>query len=134
MSTRRVKYYKGLFLTAAIYDTVLGVIFTFFYRYPFRWLNIPLPSSGAYVTLIGAFLFVIGVGYVLVYRRDLKANFDLIVVGTLYKVAYSGVAFYQLAVGDIPHVLFALLFGVVDALFAVLFLECLWQLRRNRSV
>jgi len=133
MSKRRVRYYKGLFLTTGITDMALGVLFTLFYRLPFRWLGIPLPPSGAYVTLIGAFLFVIGIGYVVVSAGDLRANANLIIVGALYKAVYSGVAFYQLAVGDIPHILFALPFGALDAVLLVLFLECFWHVRHTTT-
>ena len=131
MSTRREKYYKRIFLAAGIYDTALGIVFTFFHQYPFRWLRIELPNSAAYITLIGVFLFVIGIAYFFIYFGELRRNRDLIVVGTLYKAAYSGVAFYYLAVGDIPHILFALAFGVIDIVFLVLFVECLAYLRRN---
>ena len=41
------------------------------------------------------------------------------------------VAFYHLAAGDIPHLLFAV-FGAVDVVFFALFAECLYAIRRVR--
>ena len=133
MTAPRVKYYKAIFLAATLYDVVLGVLFVFFYRHAFRWLGAQLPYSGAFITLLGAFVFVIGIAYFLIFLGDLRRNRDLIVIGTLYKAAYSGIAFYHLASGDIPHILFAALFGIIDVAFLALFLECLFTLRRSRS-
>lgn len=63
MKPARERYYRGLFLVATVYDVALGIIFTFFYKAAFDLLDIrdQLPEGG-YVPLIGAFLFVIGVG------------------------------------------------------------------------
>ena len=74
MSAAREKYYRMLFLTAAVYDIVLGIIFTLFYAKAFTMLGIAdkLPQYGGYISLIGAFLFVIGVAYWLIYKGDLK--------------------------------------------------------------
>jgi hypothetical protein len=130
MDSSRQTFYRGLFLVTAIYDGILGIVFTFFGGWAYDLLGIrdKMPG-GAYVSLLGAFLFVIGVAYFLIYRGDLYRNWDLIVVGVLYKFAYSSIAFVYWAIGAIPHVLFAALFGVADAVFLVLMVECLIYLR-----
>jgi hypothetical protein len=132
MDSSRQTYYRGLFLVAAIYDGVLGIVFTFFGGWAFDLLGIrdKMPGS-AYVPLLGAFLFVIGVAYFLIYRGDLYRNWDLIVVGALYKFAYSLIAFVFWAIGQIPHPLFAVLFGVADVVFLILMVECLSYLRAH---
>ena len=71
------------------------------------------PGSG-YVPLIGAFLFVIGIAYFLIYRGDLVRNVDLIAVGTLYKLAYFSVALWYLIGGVYPHIVFFVVFGLAD--------------------
>ena len=128
-----MKYYKTLFLIATIYDISLGIIFTVFYYQAYGLLNIThvLPAHGAYVSLIGAFLFVIGVAYYLIYRGDLVENRDLITVGTLYKLAYCLVAVYYTIAGDVPHMIFVYLFGGCDFIFFVLMLECRLFLRKT---
>ena len=133
MNASKEKYYRGLFLTAAIYDISLGVIFTFFSGPAFRLLGIgeKLPEFGGYLSLIGAFLFVIGVAYLLIYRGDLRKNVDLITVGALYKFAYCVIAFFYFAKGTVPHMIFVGLFGVIDFIFFVLILECLVCLNRS---
>ena len=133
MEQKREKFYRGLFFASAIYDLVLGVLFAFFYKFAFAMIGISdkLPEFGGYISLIGAFLFVIGIAYWLIYRGDLYQNFDLIIVGALYKLAYCSIVFTYFALGDIPHILFVALFGVIDSIMFILMLECLLYLKKN---
>ena len=133
MKPAREKYYRSLFATAAIYDLLLGLTFTFFPARAFAALGISekLPAFGGYVTLLGAFVLVIGIAYFLIARGDLRRNADLILVGTLYKLAYAATAFYYWSQGSLPHVAFGALFGVADAIFFVLMAECYWSLQRK---
>lgn len=135
MSESRKLYYKTLFLIAAIYDFFLGIVFVFFHKFAFQSLGISeaLPEFGGYLSLIGAFLFVIGVAYYLIYRGDLIKNRDLILVGALYKFAYFLVAFVYFAIGKIPHIIFLYLFGVIDLIMFILMLECLIFIDKNKS-
>lgn len=135
MTSSRERWYRGLFLTATVYDVVLGIVFLFFGGWAFDLLEIrdEMPEGG-YVPLIGAFLLVIGVAYWFIYRGDFARNRDLIAVGTLYKLAYSGVGFWVAAFDEVPHILFVALFGVADAVFLVLMAECWFTVRRMRNV
>jgi len=128
----RERWYRRLFLVATIYDVVLGVVFLFFAGWAFDLLEIrdEVPEGG-YVPLIGAFLLVIGIAYWLIYRGDLVENRDLIAVGTLYKLAYSGVGFWVWAFDEVPHIAFVAVFGVADAVFFVLMLDCWLVVRRE---
>ena len=135
MSDSKLKYYKGLFLVAAVYDIVLGVVFTFFPKSAFDLVGIPekSPEFVGYLSLIGAFLFVIGVAYYLIYRGDLKKNRDLILIGTLYKFAYFSIAIYYFAIGNIPHIIFLGLFGVIDFIMFILMVECYRTVSKTSS-
>ena len=126
MNPARAKYYRRLFAAAGLYDVLLGITFTFFPARVFAALGISdqLPAFGGYLTLLGAFVLVIGVAYFLIARSDLGRNKDLILVGTLYKLAYAGTAFYYWAQGNLPHFAFGALFGVADAVFFLLMAEC----------
>ena len=86
MKPVKEKYYRSLFTVAAFYDLLLGITFTFFPARAFAALGISekLPAFGGYLTLLGAFLLVIGIAYALIARGDLLRNADLILVGTLY--------------------------------------------------
>jgi hypothetical protein len=129
MSPSRERFYRGVFLAGAVYDITLGIVFTFFHGWAFDFLDIrdEMPEGG-YLPLIGSFLFVIGIAYALIWRGDLWRNRDLIAVGTLYKLAYSSVALWVVLFDEVPHMIFAALFGVADAVFLVLMAECYWHL------
>ena len=133
MSESKLKYYKGLFLLAAVYDLILGIVFMFFPKSAFNIVGVPekLPDFVGYISLIGAFLFVIGVAYYLIYRGDLQKNRDLILVGVLYKLAYFSITFYYFAIGNIPHIIFFGLFGVVDLIMFILMVECYIRLGKE---
>ena len=133
MTPAKEKYYRALFTVAAFYDLLLGVTFTLFPGRAFAALGISekLPAFGGYITLLGAFVLVIGIAYGLISRGDLRGNADLILVGTLYKLAYAATAFYYFAAGNLPHVMFVSLLGVADAVFFVLMAECYWCLQRQ---
>jgi hypothetical protein len=131
MDATRERFYRKVFLVAAVYDVGLGIVFVFFHKWVFDWLDIEreVPESNA-VALLGAFLFVIGVAYYLIYRGDLWRNRDLIAVGALYKLAYSAIVFWFAALGDVPHWTFVGLFGVADLIFLALMVACLLWLHR----
>ncbi len=133
MKPAKEKYYRSLFTIAAFYDLLLGLTFTFFPARAFAALGISekLPAFGGYITLLGAFVLVIGIAYALISRGDLRHNADLILIGTLYKLAYAMTAFYYWVAGNIPHVIFVALFGVADAVFFVLMAECYLFLKRE---
>ena len=133
MNPARERYYRSLFAIAAIYDVLLGIPFTFFPARAFAALGISekLPAFEGYLTLLGAFVLVVGVAYFLIARGDLKQNADLILVGTLYKLAYAATTFFYWSQGSLPHVAFAALFGVADAVFFILMAECYWSLKQE---
>lgn len=135
MTPSKEKYYRGLFLIAAIYDFILGIVFTFLPKLPFSLLGIPekIPQFVGYIQLIGAFLFVIGVAYYLIYIGDFQKNRDLIVIGALYKLAYFSITFSYFVVGTIPHFLFFAIFGIVDLIMLILMVECLLYLKKNNT-
>lgn len=122
-----VSRYKTFFLIASLYDVILGIVFFFFFGPVFRGLNVPLPENTSYLHLSAGFVFVQGVGYWLVYRNMLR-NVDLVAAGALYKAIYTLVAVYYLAIGQLPHAVFAW-FGVFDFLFLLGFIRFLMLAR-----
>ena len=132
MKPAKEKYYRTLFSIAALYDLLLGVAFTFFPTETFARLGVSdqMPAFAGYITLPGAFVIALGILYVLVARGDLQRNRDLILAGSLFKLAYAAVAIYYWAANALPHPAFAV-FGAADAVFFVLILECYWSLPRE---
>jgi hypothetical protein len=90
-----------------------------------------LPAFGGYLTLLGAFVLVIGIACALIARGDLLRNADLIFTGTFYKLAYAATAFYYWWAGTLPHIAFGALFGVADTVFFILMAECWLCLKRE---
>jgi hypothetical protein len=135
MGDSRQRYYRGLFATAAIYDVVLGVVFLFFGRWAFDILDIEEKyPEGGFIQLIGGFVLVLGIAYYLIWRSDLWRNRDLVAIGALYKLAYTGVGLWIAVFDELPHLLFLWAFGVADAVFLVLMVECLVYLYQHRPL
>ena len=120
--------WRWLFAAVGVYDLVLGLAFFFLYRSLFELLDVELPPNAAYVHLAAALIAVQGVSYLLVARRPVR-NVDLVILGVVYKAAYSALAAYYWLIDEAPHTIF-LWFGVVDAVVLVPFLVFL---RRHRE-
>ena len=133
MSESKLKYYKGLFLVTAVYDLILGLIFMFFVKSAFDLIGIPekLPEFTGYLTLIGGYVFVLGLAYYFIYRSDLYKNLDLILIGLLYKLVYCAITFYYFIIGDIPHIIFLAFFGILDFIMFILMVECYITLKKR---
>lgn len=125
---RNKRFHKGVFLVVAVYDLSLGFVFFLFYKSIFDVFNIPLPDSPSYLQLSAAFVFVQGLSYYFVYRH-LERNIDIVRVGLVYKIVYTGLSFYYWAIGGLPHPMFAL-FGFLDLIFVVLFVLYLRDYKR----
>jgi hypothetical protein len=120
-----------VFVLAATYDIGLGIVFTFFSTPAFELLGMAdeVPEGG-YVPLLGSFTLVLGIAYALIARGDLYRNRDLVLVGTLYKLAYSAIALFFVLIDQVPHGVFVVL-GVIDIVFLVLMTQCWLSLRRT---
>jgi hypothetical protein len=82
-----------VFLSAAIYDPALGAAFTLLYVWAFDLMGIRDEApEGGFIPLLGSFVLVLGIAYVLIYRGALQRNGDLILVGTIYKFGYAWAA------------------------------------------
>ena len=62
-------FFRGVFLVAALYDLVLGLVFFFLYPWVYGFLGVSLPTEPAYLHATAAFVFVQGIMYYLVYRN-----------------------------------------------------------------
>ncbi len=120
---KSLNWFKMLFLVAALYDALLGVVFLFFYAPIYQSLAVPLPNSPSYIHLTAAFVLAQGVGYWFVSRNMLR-NVDLVKVGVVYKAAYTLVTAYYLLAGQLLHPMFAW-FAVFDVLFLLAFVRFL---------
>lgn len=121
--SRTVTLFRILFLTATLYDGILGAAFFFLYHPIYQFLGIQLPDNTSYIHLSAGLVFVQGIGYWFVYQNMLR-NIDLVKVGVAYKGIYTLVAVYYWAMGQLLHTVFAW-FAVLDVLFLTAFVRFL---------
>ena len=121
-------FFKGLFLVAAVYDLILGLAFFLFYKPVYAYFNITLPPYPMYLQMAAAFVIAMGVGYYFVYR-NLYRNVDLVKLGVVYKLVYSGLTTYFYFM-DLANIVF-FWFAIIDFLFLLLFVWFLVYARKD---
>jgi hypothetical protein len=72
-----------------------------------------------------------GIGYWFVYQ-DPDGNHGIVKTGLVYKIAFAGLAFYYLAIGQLLSPVF-LVFGVLDVLFLIGFARFLMGGRSQQT-
>ena len=126
--TRR--FFRAVFVIAALYDCVLGLGYFFLHGPIFQALEITPPDNLSYIHLTAAYVFVQGVGYWFV-AFNMGRNVDLVKLGLIYKAIYIAIAVYYLAIGDLLSAAFAW-FAVCDVIFLLLFVAFLVKTRARR--
>ena len=107
-----------LFVIAALYDGILGLLFLIAPLWMFQHFEITPPNHVGYVQFPAALLIIFALMFVNI-ARDPMRNRTLILYGILLKVAYCGVAFAHWATTDIPWVWKP--FAIIDLVMLVLF-------------
>ncbi|MDO8577663.1 MAG: hypothetical protein Q7R50_00585 [Dehalococcoidales bacterium] len=126
------KSYRNLFLIAALYDFILGLVFFVFLPFFFENVfKIPAPNYPGFYQAAAAFVFVMGVGFYFVYR-NMYQNADIVKLGIVFKVVYATLAFYYVFFQDMP-VIFSI-FGALDIIFIVFFLFYLRAYRKEIQI
>ncbi len=121
-----LKTIKSLFIISALYDFILGVIFLIGFKQVYNYFNIVLPNHDGYVQFGAALVVIFGIGFWFV-AQDPQRNRDIIKMGILLKLSYSGVAFYHAALGNLPGIW--LPFAWFDVIFLILFVIALKALK-----
>ena len=126
---QKEKFYRNLFLIAALYDFILGFCFFAFWRFIFdHILKIPYPNYPAFYQAAAAFIFNMGIGFYFVYL-NMYRNIDIVKVGIFFKLFYTGLAFYYVVVENMPWIFSV--FGFLDLIFIVFFIFFLRAVRRE---
>jgi hypothetical protein len=121
---------KALFLIAAIYDGVLGLVFLLVPGRMYDAFGVAPPNHWGYVHFPAALLVVFAVLFLAVARNP-ERNRNLIPYGILLKAAYCGVVFWHWAAQGIPTMWKP--FAVSDLVFGLLFIWAYVDLRRTTS-
>jgi hypothetical protein len=109
---------RTLFILAALYDGVLGVVFLVIPWYPFATFDVAPPNHWGYVQFPAALLIVFAIMFLRIAQNP-SVNRLLIPYGILLKVAYCGVAFFYWATSGIPWMWQP--FAILDVVWVVLF-------------
>ena len=126
------KYYKVFFIIAGLYDFILGFGFCFFYKWLFANVLLrQLPDPPIYFQVCAAFIGMIGIGYFLVWK-NLYRNVDLVKIGTGMKIIYILGAILFSTYAIVPLAL--VIFGILDVVFIVLFIEFLRYAKVNKKI
>ena len=121
-----LKTIKTLFIISALYDFILGIIFLIGFKQIYNYFNITLPNHDGYVQFAAALVTIFGIGFWFV-AQDPQRNRDIIRMGILLKLSYSGVVFYHTALGNLPWIWQP--FAWFDVIFLILFIFALKALK-----
>ena len=112
------KWISPLFLVAALYDGVLGLLFLAAPLWTFETFGVAPPNHTGYVQFPAALLIIFALMFFEI-ARDPVRNRGLITYGMLLKIAYCGVTSYHWATGGIPLIWKP--FVAIDLVMLVLF-------------
>lgn len=116
---KRLPLIHVLFLIAALYDGVLGLLFLLFPRAPFEWFDGPPPDHYGYLRFSAALLLVFASMFAAIAMDPVRRR-EQIIYGILLKLSYCGVVVYYWITTDVPTMWKP--FVIFDALFLIAFL------------
>ena len=110
---------RALFLVAAIYDGVLGLIFLFKPGFAFELFEVIPPNHFGYVQFSAILLLIFAAMFLRV-ARDPMANRFIMLYGVALKAGYSGLVFYYILMTGVPAMWVP--WAWADLVFLILFL------------
>ena len=119
-----------LFVVAAVYDGVLGLIGLFLSPQLYAFYGVTPPNHVGYAQFPGALLVVFALMFAAVARNPV-ANRGLIPYGMLLKVSFCGVVFFHWATAGLPDMWKP--FAIADAVFLALFAWAYVRLRQRAA-
>lgn len=118
----RAAYFKNLFFVGAIWNWAVTLGFALGYKWLFPLFNMELPRFPVFFLLFLGLAFVYGIGYYWV-SRDISKNHDIVRLGIIGKIlVFAGLLWAGIS-GQIAWITVGA--GVVDLIFAILFIEFL---------
>jgi hypothetical protein len=122
-------FISWLFVVAAIYDGLLGLIFLFVPRIIFQWFDVTEPNHFGYVQFPAALLIIFSIMFIKIAWEPV-ANRNLIIYGILLKISYCGVTFKHWFCEGIPHIWKP--FTIFDLIFLMFFIISYFLLRKKQ--
>lgn len=118
----RVGWRRWLFVIAALYDGILGLVFLLFWPSLYAGFGVTPPNHAGYVQFPALMLIVFGAMFVQI-ARDPVGNRSLIPYGIGLKAAFSGVVFWNQITDAMPAMWIP--WAWADLAFLVLFVAAL---------
>jgi hypothetical protein len=115
-----------LYVLAAAYDGLLGLIFLLAGPRLYDYFQITPPNHWGYVHFAAGILVLFGWMFLEIARKPLESR-NLVTYGILLKVCYVGTVLWYWTHGDVPTMWKG--FAVADIVFGVLFLWSLGPLK-----
>jgi len=120
---------KGLFVIAAIYDGILGLLFLFFPNLAFEMFEVIPPNHFGYVQFSAILLLIFAAMFYRVALDPIPNRF-LMLYGVALKAGYSGLVFYYMWTTGVPAMWVP--WAWADLAFMVLFLIS-WNYAERKS-
>jgi hypothetical protein len=119
---RDYKYYKKFFVVAAIWNWVAAIAFFCWYKQILSLFDMKPLIYPVIMQLLSALVFVFGIGYYWV-AGDIEKNQAIVKMGIIGKILVFILLLVHWILGNIPFFLVGP--GIVDLIFAILFIEFL---------
>jgi hypothetical protein len=114
-----IKGIKTVFLVAALYDIILGIVFGLFFKQVYNSFGTELPNHAGYIQLAAAFILTFGIGFYFVYKDPVR-NRAIVTLGVLMKLGFVVVVLGHLLIDSVPS--FFIPFALMDIVFLLLFM------------
>lgn len=114
------RFYRLVFLTGALWNVLGGLYIAAASDQIFARAGMAPPSPPLYFHSWIALFMVFGIGYYLAFR-DMQRHRNVVLLGTIGKLAFSSLCFYHLAVHGDQVPMFFLIPAAGDLVFAALF-------------
>ena len=111
---------KRLFLVAALYDIVLGIIFAVMFTPLYNAFGAALPDNDGYIQLLALLIFIFGVVFFIIHRDPVPYR-QFIITGIMMKISFILVVFGHLVFDTIPIPQIYVPLAVIDLLFTIFF-------------
>jgi hypothetical protein len=111
---------KKLFLVAALYDIILGIVFAVLFKPVYAAFGAALPNNDGYIQLLALLIFTFGVGFYLIYRNPVQ-NRQFTILAIMMKLSFGVVVFGHLVFDAIPIPQIYIPLATIDLLFVPFF-------------
>lgn len=115
-------YYKSMFFIGAIWNWVATLTFAIGWKFLFPLFGMASPNYLVFYMLFLGLCFVYGIGYFWV-SRDISSNHGIVRMGIIGKLLVFAGFLLAWVMGEVPLIIVGS--GIVDLIFAILFIEFL---------